>query len=264
VTRTLWTSEQTAQRDRVGLFAKFTPPTVAGGKVFVPTYGNHEQKRTYNPPERPTAFPHHYYVAVYGMRPDAPVARTIVNQDRDDVAVVRATTSPLAIELSRCEPIDPSTVDCTNELTRRFQAPSFHRALLSWSENIGRCALVRVRVAGKNAGIAESEGIGFWSSHAIAGNQAADDTGRFTPKNQLKPVATGTLLEGERATIYEFVGIANCPSSNAEPAIRLFKPYMEFERPRDLRIFHNWDRASNYAIGGDVAQFDRSADVLRP
>ena len=35
VTRTLWTSEQFAQRDRLGLFAKFTPPMVAGGKLFV-------------------------------------------------------------------------------------------------------------------------------------------------------------------------------------------------------------------------------------
>ena len=30
VSRTLWTSEQFVERDRLGLFAKFTPPTVAG------------------------------------------------------------------------------------------------------------------------------------------------------------------------------------------------------------------------------------------
>lgn len=264
VTRTLWTSEQTSPRDRVGLFAKFAPPTVAGGKVFVPTYGDDEPKGTYNPPVHPTTFPQHYYVAVYGMRGDVPVARTIVNQDRDDVAVVRAATSGLTLDLGSCEPIDAVSVDCTKELARRFGAPAFHRVVLARNETIGSCALVRVRVAGKNAGVADAEGIGFWSSYALAGNQAAENSGRFTPKQELKPVATGTLLGGEAATLYEFVGVANCPSSGGEPAIRLFKPYMDFEAPADLKIFRNWDAATNYAIGGAVAQFDRSGDVLRP
>ena len=35
VSRTLWTSEQFSDRDRLGLFAKFNPPIVANGKVFV-------------------------------------------------------------------------------------------------------------------------------------------------------------------------------------------------------------------------------------
>jgi hypothetical protein len=58
----------------VGLFAKFAPPTVAGGKVFVATYGDHE-----NPPgpiqypegnrPPPGSVPRNYYVAVYGLRP---------------------------------------------------------------------------------------------------------------------------------------------------------------------------------------------------
>jgi hypothetical protein len=264
VTRTLWTSEQSAARDRVGLFAKFAPPTVAGGKVFVPTYGDTEPKGTYNPGIRPAVFPHRYYVAVYGLRPGPPVERTIVNQDRDDVAVVRATTAALGLDLSRCAPIDAVSVDCTAEMAQRSGAPSFHRVVLGRGQNLAACALVRVRVAGKNAGVADSEGIGFWSSYALAGNQAAENSGRFTPKQALKPVGTGTLLDGERATLYEFVGVANCPASGADPAIRLFKPYMEFEAPDTLALYRNWDRARNYAIGGAVTRFDRSADVLRP
>jgi hypothetical protein len=264
VTRTLWTSEQTSPRDRVGLFAKFAPPTIAGGKVFVPTYGDDEPKGTYNPGIHPTAFPHHYYVAVYGMRPGPPVERTVVNQDRDDVAVTRAATAALTLDLAQCAPIDAVSVDCTAALAQRFGAPSFHRVVLARNQNLGACALVRVRVAGKNAGVADSEGIGFWSSYALAGNQAAENSGRFTPKQALKPVGTGTLLDGERATLYEFVGIANCPASGADKAVRLFKPYMEFEAPDTLALYRNWDRAANYAIGGDVTQFDRSADVLQP
>jgi hypothetical protein len=68
VSKTLWTSEQSGGRDRLGLFAKFTPPTVAGGKVFVATYGDAEARRTYREFARPVQFPTRYYVAVYGLR----------------------------------------------------------------------------------------------------------------------------------------------------------------------------------------------------
>jgi len=68
VSKTLWTSEQSRGPDCLGLFAKFAPPTVAGGKVFVPTYGEAEIRRTYGELARPVQFPTHYYVAVYGLR----------------------------------------------------------------------------------------------------------------------------------------------------------------------------------------------------
>ena len=61
--------------DSVGLFAKFVAPTIANGKVFVATYGDHE-----NPPGPVRYFegqnpalagsaPKNFYVAVYGLRP---------------------------------------------------------------------------------------------------------------------------------------------------------------------------------------------------
>jgi hypothetical protein len=40
VTRELWNSQQNATRDSLGLFSKFSPPTVADGKVFVATLSN--------------------------------------------------------------------------------------------------------------------------------------------------------------------------------------------------------------------------------
>ncbi len=40
ITRELWNSELNADRDAVGNFAKFCPPTVANGKVYVPTFSN--------------------------------------------------------------------------------------------------------------------------------------------------------------------------------------------------------------------------------
>jgi hypothetical protein len=38
VSRELWDSTQNSQRDDVGSFAKFAPPTIANGKVYVPTF----------------------------------------------------------------------------------------------------------------------------------------------------------------------------------------------------------------------------------
>ena len=40
VTQELWNSEQHGRRDRVGKFAKFTPPTIANGHVFLATFSN--------------------------------------------------------------------------------------------------------------------------------------------------------------------------------------------------------------------------------
>jgi hypothetical protein len=186
----------------------------------------------------------------------------VVNQDRDDVTVVRAATTPLNLDMSRCERIDLASVDCTEALAQGFQAPSFHRVMIGVQQDISRCALLRVTTASKNAGLANSLGIGFWSSQAAEGNQAAEDAGRFTPRSELKAVGTATLRSGAPATLHEFVGVANCPASGAE-VLRLFKPYMEFQGS-DGTHFRNWDLASNYRISPSVRGFDRSADVLRP
>ena len=40
MTRELWNSQQNATRDALGLFSKFSPPTIADGKVFVATLSN--------------------------------------------------------------------------------------------------------------------------------------------------------------------------------------------------------------------------------
>jgi hypothetical protein len=40
VTRELWNSEQNTTRDTLGNFSKFSPPTIADGKVFVATFSN--------------------------------------------------------------------------------------------------------------------------------------------------------------------------------------------------------------------------------
>jgi len=263
VSRTLWTSEEAGERDRVGLFAKFTPPTVAGGKVFVPTYGDEEPRRRFAGNIRPTEFPKHYYVAVFGPRSGPPPPRTVVNQDRDDVTMALATTTPLSLDLNRCTPIDSASVDCSDALARATDRPSFHRIVLAANQDLAGCALVRVTTASKDTGLADATGIGFWSTRAVAGNQAAENAGRFVAKTDLKRVGTATLTSGAPATLHEFVGIANCPTG-AEPATRLFKPFMEFERPSDLTLFHNWDISPNYEISPTVTRIDRRAEVLRP
>lgn len=261
VTRTFWTSEQIPGRDHLGLFAKFSPPTVAGGKVFVATYGDDEVRRTYAGEERPMQFPKNYYVAVYGVRANAPADRVVVDQNRDDVALVRAETTPLAMDKNACQPIDAGTVDCTDTLAQTAGAPSFHRVIFSADKPITGCTLLRVRTAAKNTGLANASGVGFWSSQAVAGNQAAENSGRFIPKDQLNAVGSATLKSGAPATLHEFVGVSNCSMAGAGSITRLFKPFMEFEAG-DGRIFRNWDLSSNYEISQDVSQIDRTAEVL--
>ena len=77
INKDIWRSEPLDASfgpNSVGLFAKFVAPTVADGKVFVATYGDHE-----NPPgptrywqqnmPPPGSVPRNFYVAVYGLRP---------------------------------------------------------------------------------------------------------------------------------------------------------------------------------------------------
>ena len=140
VSRTLWTSEQFAQRDRLGLFAKFTPPVVAAGKVFVATYGDDEQRRTYpnQPAVHPTEFPKNYYVAVYGLLGVPAPERPVVNQDRDDVTVVRAATTPLVLDTTTCQPVDAASVDCTEALAQAASAPEFPSShYRRWADGFG-------------------------------------------------------------------------------------------------------------------------------
>jgi hypothetical protein len=60
--------------DSVGLFAKFAPPIVANGKVFVATYGDRENPagpRSYPDANGPPlgSIPKNFYVGVYGLKP---------------------------------------------------------------------------------------------------------------------------------------------------------------------------------------------------
>ena len=233
VTQTLWSSEQVPGRDRPGLFAKFTPPTVAGGKLFVATYGDNEPLQTYASPSRPTQFPANYYVAVYGMMPAPPPTQIVVNQNSDDVAVIRAATGPLALDITICKSVDPTSIDCTDALSKKVGRPSLYRVILAAHQDVSACSLLRVTVAAKNAGLQNASGIGFWSSRAFAGNQAAEDSGQFIPKAQLVSVGSGTLKSGDAATLEEFVAAVNCAGTDGADVSRLFKPYMQFENSAD-------------------------------
>jgi hypothetical protein len=261
VRRTLWTSEQNAEHDGLGLFAKFVPPVVADGKVFVATYGDDEPLRTYGGGSRPGQFPANYYVAVYGMMPEPKPTRPVVNQDRDDVTVVRADTAPLTLDTRACAPMQGASLDCTEALSKAAGRPSFHRVIVAAGQDTADCTVIHLTTAAKDSGLQNSTGIGFWSSRAIAGNQAAEDSGLFVPKDQLAPVGAATLKNGSPATLDEFVGVTNC--GGIQQTTRLFKPYMQFENAQDGRIYRNWDVESNYSIGPEAPRIDRTADVLR-
>lgn len=51
----LWNSYLSRDRDDFGNYSKFTPPTIANGKVYVPTFSNHVSVYGLNPPAPPAA-----------------------------------------------------------------------------------------------------------------------------------------------------------------------------------------------------------------
>lgn len=72
VTKEIWRSQGrdvnlSDTKDSFGLLARFNPPMVANGKVFVATAGDAEPLRRYAGP-RPAQGPANYYLAVYGLK----------------------------------------------------------------------------------------------------------------------------------------------------------------------------------------------------
>ena len=209
----------------------------------------------------PVSSPPHYYVAVYGQGAPPPPNREIVNQGGGDVAVLRASTNPLVLDSGNCEPLNDDSIDCSDALAQKLRRPGLARAVLP--KNMSGCALLRTTVASKDDGLRDATGIGFWSTQALAGDQAAGDMGRFVPRSSLVSVGSGTLKSGAAATLFEFVAVVNCKAGDAGARETLFKPYMQFENAGDGRIYRNWDLAENYRITDQVTNFDRTGDVLQ-
>lgn len=262
VSRTLWTSEQVAARDRLGLFAKFTPPTVAGGKVFVATYGDQEPKQTYAGGGRPQQLPGRYYIAVYGLLDDKPF--DVINQDRADITVLRAAAEgPLNLDSSRCPRLDDGTADCTAEFERTQGAPSLHRVMVPQGHAFPGCRLLRVTTASKTIAARNSANLGFYSADATGGQLSAS-RGWTIAKTKLKEVGFATLQSGEPATLHEFVGIVGCQIDAATVQSKVFKPFVDFQVAQDRLIYRNWDVSPNYTISTAAPTLDRSAAVLAP
>ena len=176
---------------------------------------------------------------------------------------MRAVTAPLSLDKTKCTTVDANALDCTAALAKASNAPAFHRVILPSNLDVSSCSLLRITTASKGTALANASGIGFYSSTVTGGNQAAEDSGMFVPGNLLKASGSATLLNGAAAKLQDFVGVTNCETAGSTPPGRVFKPYMQFETAAQ-KVFHNWDRGSNYLIDSSVTHFDRSADVLKP
>lgn len=262
VTRTLWSSEQVAARDRPGLFAKYAPPTIAGGKVFVATYGDAEELARYGGQQHPQRFPARYQVAVYGLLPPGPVAT--VDQARDDVQLLQAGTAPLpSIDLARCETATGGSLDCTEELQRVAAAPSLERLVVPPNYDFADCELARVTLASKSGALASALAIGFYASDVTAG-QFSVDHGRRTPIADFKPAGTATLKNGQPVTLHQFAGVVNCGLAAGVRSELRFKPYMEFPGGPPPTIYRSWDPVpNNHHLGGTVMQINRRGEILQ-
>jgi hypothetical protein len=266
VTKALWTSEQAGARDRLGLFARFVPPTVADGKVFVATYGDDEPLRRYDrkfdPGARPQTLPRRYQVVVYGRLPEPPAP--VVNQSRDDVQLVRAAVEgAVTIDPTRCRPETGETLDCTQELQRAAGAPSLEQVTVPAGASFAGCEVLRVTTAVKHTALPAVLGIGFYASDTTSGQFSANH-GRLVPTSELKRVGSATLKSGEPAQLHEFAALVNCGPGPGTRAGKQLKPYADFVGGPPRTIFRNWDPiAGNYALGGQTAQLDRRPEVLQ-
>jgi hypothetical protein len=262
VSKALWTSEQSGTRDRLGLFARFVPPTIAGGKVFVATYGDDEPLRLYGTTVRPQSFPARYQVVVYGVLPEPPTP--VVNQSRDDVQLIRATVEGSAtIDTTRCRPESGQTLDCTGELGRVAGAPSLERVIVPAGYTFAGCQLLRVTTAAKTAAVAGALGIGFYAAQTTGG-QFSVDQGRLVSNDSLKKVGDAVFKNGEPAVLHEFAALVNCQVTPGSTAGKLLKPYMDFVGGPPRTIYRNWDPiGGNYELPGQAGQLDRRPEVLR-
>jgi hypothetical protein len=262
VSKALWTSEQSGARDRLGLFAKFVPPTIAGGKVFVATYGDNEAIKQYGGGARPHIFPKRYQVVVYGMLGDEPAP--VIEQNLDDVQLVRASVegSP-AINIQNCRPSAAQTLDCSDELKRVTGAPSLERVIVPAGSNLAGCQLLRATTATKDAAIPASLGIGFYSADNTGG-QVSNNIGRVVEKSDLKTVGTAVLKNGQGAMLHQFTALVNCEVAPGTHAAKQFKPYINFVGGPPRTVYRNWDPINgNYAIGGSIDKIERQSEILQ-
>jgi hypothetical protein len=261
VSKQLWRSDQNAD-DAPGLFAKFAPPTIADGKVFVATYGNDEPQRRYQN-ESPQQFPARYYVAVYGLL-DKPRYQ-VVDQNTDDITVIKAAvTSDVNVDAATCTTVNPHSVDCTAQFEQNHGAPSLHQILVPTGYDFGGCKTFSVTTASKKDGLKNAAAAGFWSMDATEGVQGANSEQSFSREALKKnEVGAATFKNGAAAVLHQFIGMTNCAMAPTNAA-RQFKPFMDFRSDPDKRIYRNWDMANNYTISGAIPGFDRSGDILKP
>jgi hypothetical protein len=264
VARQLWSSELSGARDRMGLFAKYVPPTVAGGKVFVATYGDREAQRVYGGNDRPAQLPANYYVAVYGLLPaHVHAPKPIVNKDADDVTVVKASAAtPLTLDLKACTTATPGGLDCTAALAAKAAAPSLQTLIVPVGYSFAGCNLLTVTTASLAGAVNDTSGIGWYAADALAGNQSMTN-GRFVAKADLKQVGTAQLKSGAPGVLHQFSGVSGC-SVGQGSFDKLFKPFMQFDNAPDGNVYRNWDRSQNYRVGRALPAIDRSGDVLGP
>jgi len=106
VTRELWNSQQNAARDTLGNFAKFTPPTVANGKVFVASLSNK--------------------VVVYGLiNPGAGNTAPLVGAGLDQTLASPTTTTLVGTATDDGNPVPPGQLTTTWSLAAGPGAVTF-------------------------------------------------------------------------------------------------------------------------------------------
>jgi hypothetical protein len=210
---------------------------------------------------------------------------TIIDQDRDDITVIRAAPSGVLVHpslLGQCLEVEQLTsglvrVDCTEAidalvaqdvsdrgiLAHRFLVLAFkgEDGSLSPPSSGIPCQLTRIETASRSSAIDRAESIGFYFSGSSRPSRA------LSPLD-MEPIGTATGRDGQPRTLHELYAALPCwqgTASSSQHATYEFKPFMIFTGSDGTR-YRNWDGVPrNYLLtgGAGVTAFDRSSEVLQ-
>jgi hypothetical protein len=207
----------------------------------------------------------------------------IVNQSSRDITLLTAKvlsrTVGSSVLLGRCDRVFSShhqiTYDCKNALEQRFKVPLLQsKAYVKASEHQSTpgegadTPLVLIRVVARDTAFREAGSMGFYVTNPKGI--------LYFDKNQVRAERRVRLKDGTMGVPFSFLSLLprSSPDDDRQTRSFGFKPFIDFHRPSEGRIYRNWDLEptegyDNYLLLQgyppplqDILLIDRRDDVL--